>query len=284
MPVRTLFNSAELVEAGMFLARVVYGDLPGYAQDSDSQDWNDPYRQYLATVSRPGGSAWQVLSAQDLPTFSGNGIGTFSATGLYVGEAWVSAGNKEYGEGLLARNGDTVVLTFRGTDERLDSFLGLQAFTAAGSLTLYNTYKPLIDAAYDYVASHSDVKHFVVSGHSLGGTLVDLFAILDAQRFRDLNAAELTMVSIASAGVDEDLPKYNAFGAYNFDANTAVIDTFLGLPHITNLITPADYISIANSDDRVRFPGLLDGDASTPWTSDGDQLVYNDVLLGRLHF
>ena len=249
-----LFAQSKQVLAGMFLARAVYGgeyiDQAYNIGGDDDAEKADDYRGYIE--SQTVGN-WQVLDAADLPTFKfRGGDAEFTSNGLY--NARVDSGSTSTfdAQGLLAiENGDTLVMTFRGTDGQDPAVEDGQAFTGSGAASHYKGFKSLIDAAHDYVDTHPEITDIVVSGHSLGGAMVDIFTLVDAARFRALRPDHLTIVSLASSGVPPDLPLF----MNNIDKSAAVIEKIplIGLEYIKDLIRPDDYISIANSEDRVRF-------------------------------
>ena len=255
-----IIAQAKGVLAGSFLARAVYGGEyidPVYnlAGDGDAER-NDDYRGYLASQ---GPGMWQLLSAADLPTFNDRGgKSVFTAGGLYDAEVNFGPENTFDAQGLLAVQGDTLVLSFRGTDREDPVVEDGQTFVAASLAAHYKAFRSLIDAAYDYAASHPEIDKVVVSGHSLGGAMVDVFALVDAARFRALLPGGLTMVSLASSGIPPELPEY----LNGIDPAAAVIVEkvikILGIPVtidvIDSLIPPADYISISNAEDRAHFP------------------------------
>ncbi len=230
MTVNIIQNAAQVL-AGSFMARAVYGgeyiqpafDIGG----DDDAEKADNYRGYLESVGN-----WIVLDDTTLSGFDGSGgDAEFTGGGLY--NARVKFTGSFDAQGMLAvENGDTLVLTFRGTDGKDPALTG-QTFTGKGLASHYEAFAPLIDAAYDYLAAHSEITDVVVSGHSLGGALVDVFALVDAERFRTLRPDGLTLVSLGSSGVPEDIGDHlDGVGAF---------------------VAPADYISIVNSEDRAHF-------------------------------
>ncbi len=226
-----IVENASQVLAGAFVARAVYGgEYIQMAFDlgpDDDAEKADDYRGYLASVGN-----WVVLDDSDFATFDDRGGDSeFTGGGLY--NARVSETNSFDAQGLLAvENGDTLVLTFRGTDGK-DPALSGQVFSGEGLASHYEAFVPLIDAAYEYLAAHPEITEIVVSGHSLGGALVDVFTLVDAERFRALRPDGLTLVSLGSSGVPDDISDY--------------------LDGVGEFVRPDDYIGIANSQDRARF-------------------------------
>jgi len=250
-----LLAQSEHLLSGMFLARAVYGgeyidaayDLGGDG-DKAAQKADD-YRGYIE--SQVVGS-WQLLDDSDLTFNYRGGDAGFTSGGLYNARVHSGSTDTFDAQGLLAiENGNTLVLTFRGTDGEDPAVEDGQAFTGSGASAHYKGFKSLIDAAYDYADNHAEITDIVVSGHSLGGAMVDIFTLVDAARFRALRPDHLTIVSLASSGVPPDLPNF----LNGIDKDVAVIKKIplLDIEYIADLNRPADYISIANSEDRVRF-------------------------------
>jgi Ca2+-binding RTX toxin-like protein len=226
-----IVDNAAQVLAGTFLARAAYGGeyiQPAFDLDPDNDaERADNYRGYLASVGD-----WVLLDNSDFASFDGrNGDSRFTSGGLY--DARVDATGTRNAQGLLAvENGNTLVLAFRGTDGTDPAITG-QTFTGKGLASHYEAFAPLIDAAYAYLVSHPEITEMVVSGHSLGGALVDVFTLTDAERFRALRPDGLTLVSLGSSGVPDDLSDH--------------------LDGVGEFVRPDVYISIANSQDRARF-------------------------------
>jgi hypothetical protein len=227
-----IIENASQVLLGTFMAHAVYGgeyiqpafDIGG---DDDAEKADD-YRGYLESVGD-----FVVLDDTSLPGFDDmGGDAKFTGGGLY--NARVEFTDTFDAQGLLAvENGNRMVLTFRGTDGKDPALTG-QTFTGEGLASHYEAFAPLIDAAYDYLAAHPEITEVVISGHSLGGALVDVFTLVDAARFRALRPDGLTIVSLGSSGLPEDLDEHlDGIGAF---------------------VTPDDYISIANTEDRAHFP------------------------------
>ncbi len=280
-----IVGQAGEVLAGAFLARAVYGgeyiDAAFNVGGDNDAELADDYRGYLASQ---GQSQWQLLSAADLPTFNNlGGDATFTAGGLYNARVDTGLTNSFDAQGLLAVQGDTLVLTFRGTDGKDPAVQSGQAFTGNALAENYKAFRPLIDAARDYLAAHSEIHNVVVSGHSLGGAMADIFALTDATDFRALRPDGLTIVSLASSGVAPDLPQYlgGIDPAFATIEKKTVISAFgikIKLPFITSLTLPSDYISIADNEDRVRFA------KNFPDIPEAAGLVPIVTLKDNLHF
>ncbi|MGI3187359.1 peptidoglycan DD-metalloendopeptidase family protein, partial [Nioella aestuarii] len=288
-------TTTDLILAGTFLARVSYGGQSNGGTDAltglepaESNYFYD-YQGYLDTRDESSAFGnWRLLRSADLVSFTPDIDHYFSSKGLYIARPETAIfADENLAEALLAETTvggqRTLVLSFRGSDGE-DAAFEAQTWTGAGIASYYNALRPLVEAAREYACSNG-INNVVVSGHSLGGTMADTFTLVDARSFLDLDI-NLTVVSLASAGVDVDLPSY-----FTVDAEFADTDWVAsggpGSPPkqiITSLNSPAFHHDLSHADDRVRFPGLLDGDASTPWSGDGDQLTYNDVLTFNLNF
>jgi hypothetical protein len=184
----------------------------------------------------------------------------------------------------VAKNSDTLVLTFRGTDAVDKAILGGQAWSGDGQYLHYEAFRPLIDKVYAYAQAHSDIKHIVVSGHSLGGAMADIFSAVDGQRFDALPNSDLTVVSMASAGLNA-----HSFGDYdNFsfhDYNTDIVKSFYEvqqgdlIDYMMNVVTPKFYVGFAHNNDRVFHSAQY---ADSPSASLG--LTPVDLLSFNTHF
>jgi Ca2+-binding RTX toxin-like protein len=275
-------SQIQLVLDGTFLARAVYGgtnlpDAYNVAGDNDAQRADD-YRGYIESQ----GPGWHLIDQAALPTFDGGSKAGFTAGGLYNAEVDTLTTSSHDAQGLLAVDGDTLILTFRGTDGEDPSVVSGQAFTGQGLAANYKAFRPLINAAYDYVQSHPEIHNIVVSGHSLGGAMVDIFAMEDAARFRALRPDGLTMVSLASSGISPDLAEYMG----GLDPSVADIKVYkvslfgvtVTVHEIVGLNLPSDYISIADSQDRVRYAKHF------PDVPEADGLIPIVTLKANLHF
>ncbi len=279
---------AEYILDGVFLARAVYGGTSiasafNVTTDNDRQ-LADDYRGYVASQ---GSAVWKLLAAADLPAFDGKGFATFTAGGLYTAFVDTVVTNSNDAQGLLAVQGDTLVLSFRGTDGEDPAVETGQAFVGASLAEHYKAFRPLINGALSYLAAYPEVQHVVVSGHSLGGALVDVFALVDAGKFRTLRPGGLTMVSTGSSGVPPDLPEF----IKNIDETAATIEdktitvggVTIHIRKIVDLFLPPDYVAIANADDRVRFsedhPDIPEALGLIPITTLKDNLHFGGDLV-----
>lgn len=161
---------------------------------------------------------------------------------------------------IVARDSDTLVLAFRGTDDYDNAVDGGQTFTGDGAFLHYEAFRPLIEKVYQYLQTHTDIHHIVVSGHSLGGAMADTFTAIDGNRFDALPNSDLTVVSLASAGLDTDaFTDENDLFSFNGHYDTNIIKGFhyenrtplLGGNNILNITTPSFYIGLAHNADRV---------------------------------
>jgi hypothetical protein len=141
-------------------------------------------------------------------------------------------------------------LTFRGTDS--DVGLDGEAASGAGQFRYYSQLKPLIDEVEQIASARSfekdgvsyQIDKVVVSGHSLGGAMADIFALSDGRGFA--NNIDLQVYSVASAGVDHHtLLDYG--DVLGINSNSTEFDFDI----------PDYYFSISNQDDLVRNPDVL---------------------------
>ena len=261
---QTISAQWEEVQVGTFLATESYGDntIPVEFRGTDHDDagHDDNYRGYLEAQTRQ----WELIDATALGThFDASSVGRFTQGGLYRGTVEEFLGDDEQAEALLAKTTvggqNTLVLSFRGTDALDKAIRDGSAWTAKGNKGHYEAYRPLIDALFDYAVAEGITK-LVVSGHSLGGTMTDVFTLVDAKRFQDAGI-ELTVVALASPGVDKDLSD-----VYPEEIDTRFANILEG-PFVDNSIhslnKPDFYIGLNHSEDTVGRPvenpsGFLD--------------------------
>ena len=174
--------------------------------------------------------------------------------------------------------GNTLYLTFRGTD--VDGPLADgEAGTAVGLERYYGQLRELIDQIYDYVSNpENDVTEVVVSGHSLGGAIADIFALYDGSRFADIDGVKLSVIALASSGVDPQLltrmPGYDE----------SLVKT--GQGGSISLKTPDWYFQYDQAEDIVRNPDQYD--AQRHMDEDPTQAVITAgsvaTLIDHVHF
>ncbi|MEJ8563141.1 CARDB domain-containing protein [Yoonia sp. GPGPB17] len=267
-------NNAQ-VEFGVLLARAAYGG--SRLRDSDSEvnpdQWLDPtddgnlrygdnYRGFLQSVD----SDVVVLTDDNLGNaFENNGSAEFTSGGLYVSRLGLFEVNGA--EALLVRTTidgkDTVALSLRGSDGA-DAATG-QTFFGGSAAGYYTNLQPVVDAALQYIVAN-DIENFTVSGQSLGGTMVDIFMLTDAQRFEAVDGLEITAVSIGSAGVPPGLAGELSLNNYASITTLPVVGE-----QILAVNYPDYYFNLAHSEDSVRYPTLEDG------------IGANDALRLNLH-
>ncbi|WP_439614414.1 peptidoglycan DD-metalloendopeptidase family protein [Reyranella sp.] len=249
------FSEVDAVKMGTFLSRASYGgsaiaeDYQGtWRGDADPFNYDDDYRGYLGSQSYSN-YTWFLLAESELGSsfFSGPTGGNFTAGGLFRSTAGL--GESNFGEALLAHTSllggeSALVLAFRGSDG-FDAFGQGQTYTAAGLASYYSGMRPIIEAAAAY-ADRYEIDNIVVAGHSLGGTLADLFALADANLFDGRN---LQVVSLASAGVDPVI--YEHRGALDLDLSNSYAPD--GVLRSIGLPDGVTYTGIAHSQDRVSF-------------------------------
>ena len=184
------------------------------------------------------------------------------AGGLYRNN-YVSDGETETafsGAGAIALTnlktndtGNTLYLTFRGTDAD-GPFADGEAGTANGQERYYGQLRALIDQIYAYASNPAnDVTEIVVSGHSLGGTVADLFALYDGARFAALDGVELSVIALASAGVAPGILALMP----DYDAEMVEV----GQGGAITLNAPDWYFQYDQAEDIVRNPDQYDAAA-----------------------
>ncbi|PWS34545.1 hypothetical protein DFH01_23670 [Falsiroseomonas bella] len=241
-------SEADAILAGTFLSMVVYGGsvLPstyrGALQDNDDErNYDDLYSAYLGSRDTP----WTVLTEVDLNSArflddNGERLGSITPGGLYLSAA-TSVFEGNFNEAIAARtviNGEhTLILSFRGTDG-IDGAGQAQTFFGPGLVQYYLGLRPFIAAVADYVADTSrQITNVIVAGHSLGGTVADLFFIVDAPAFSGVN---LKVVSIASAGLPPDLEvggELVAGSSLVADAIARAADGYVGVAHTNDRVS-----------------------------------------------
>ena len=113
------------------------------------------------------GDGWHLLSRDDL------GLTGF-LNGLYfIGDFRYSHLD---GQAIVAQKGDTLSIAFEGTG----GFSDLPNLIVDGALPAtialaYSRFDTLVAAVDDYLSSHSEITHVMVTGHSLGGSMAEMF-------------------------------------------------------------------------------------------------------------
>lgn len=144
--------------------------------------------------------------------------------------------------------GKTLHLAFRGTDADLGK--DGEAGTGPGQVRYYQQLEPLIDQALKYIKNAANgITDVVVSGHSLGGAMADMFAIYDGAKFAAVAGVDLKVIALASAGIDP------ATLTLKTDYNRAIVGT--GADGVT-FKTPSWYAQYDHSEDIVRNPERYD--------------------------
>ena len=253
-PQKTIAEATDEVRIATFLARSAYGDenVPPDWRGRDDNGRDDDYRGYFVQ------SGWQILTDTELSDhFRGNDDTRFQKGGLYEGrysgdwsaQSLLVEKELEDGRKMLA-------LAFRGTDDEDPAFLGGQAWTGDGLYNYYTAQRPLIEAALSYANDPSNgIESFVVAGHSLGGSTADIFTAVDAHRLRE--AVDLTVVSLASAGVDGNVYTDSAlFRGFKGQFDPDIVEDLGG--NRIKLTAPAFYIGISHSEDTVTYAESID--------------------------
>ena len=312
----TLANSANEIRIGTLFATMSYGDWslndssktsnsPGsFAGDIDD-GFDDDYASFLAedeTFTAEHG-AWTVLDAAALGDHwteaydnaqqgrpaSDDSEFTFTSGGLYHGFIDVPSPafdqvHDGFGDSnaLLLTQGSTLVLAFRGTDGLDGSVESGQTFTGDGAYYHYEAFRPLIEAALAYAADAANgITDIIVSGHSLGGLMADIFTAVDAQRFADLPniAGHLKIISLASPGIVPDAFLDSADGFLN-NHDTSVAQVSGGQ---LTLINPAPYY-IALQHNRDRVADSINAEYSSAIDALLHELNPVDLLQDNVHF
>ena len=312
----TLANAADAIRLGSLFATLSYGDwdlndgtkttsVPGVFAGSDDEGFNDNYRGFLAQDPQfaAANGVWTLLDATALGSHwttayanaqAGRPVGddsefAFTTGGLYHGfiDAPGSPQDQQTGglgnsNGLLLKQGSTLVLAFRGTDANDNSVAAGQTFTGDGAWYHYEAFRPLIEAALAYAADTGNgIDNIIVAGHSLGGLMADIFTAVDAKRFADLPniAGHLKVVSIASPGIIPDAFNDAAQGFLNtHDTSVAQVTG----DQLT-LINPAPYyISIQHDKDRVA--DSINAEYDKALEALLKQLNPVDLLQDNIHF
>ncbi|PWJ10191.1 hypothetical protein [Jannaschia seohaensis] len=181
----------------------------------------------------------------------GDGIaqGDLRAGGLLVSVGEGAAGSAEalILRGMLAGKA-TLIYAARGTDpydQQSAAALG-QAWTAAGQAAHYELHRPWIDDAIAFAnAPDSGIERVLFVGHSLGGSVADIFAAYDAQRVEP----EVTVLSLGSAGLHFGL--LTGLDPYRTDE---IDPAFVDLSGGAATLRPASfYRGIVQSEDPVYF-------------------------------
>jgi Ca2+-binding RTX toxin-like protein len=307
MPVQLSADAVGLLDDVTLLNRAIYGGPDGlrskFLDDYDSS--RDPdkvgnrealfvYDRYDAYLRDYG---FTTLTSDDLG-FAANEISASETSdGLdhnytYAGglfrNNYVSEGGNETaftGAGAVAMTtlkendtGNTLYLTFRGTDADGPLADG-EAGTAAGQKRYYGQLRELIDQIYDYVSNaDNDVTEVVLSGHSLGGAIADIFALYDGARFADIDGVKLSVVALASAGIAPDL--LTQMAGYDDDM------VEVGNGGAISLKTPDWYFQYDQAEDIVRNPDQYD--SARHFSEDPTQALVTGVsvatLRDHLHF
>lgn len=255
MSISEPIDTADAIEIGAFMAGVVFGGsaIPVEYQGEGDFSYGDDYEGYLASLD----GDFNVLTTDELGTdpFVGDGgedLGSFTDGGLFLTPGGPNEVN--FGEALVVETTvdgtETIVISFRGSDG-LDSLAG-QTFVGSQTAAYFEGFEALFQAVLDYAVAEG-VTSVVVSGGSLGGTMVDMFVISGwAQTYIDAGVTDVQAVSIASAGVPPDVSQH-----IEVDENVVTLDED---GDIVSINTPEGYHGINNSEDRVADPSNAGSD------------------------
>lgn len=168
--------------------------------------------------------------------------------------------------------GNTLYLTFRGTDADGPLADG-EAGTSTGLKRYYGQLRELIDQVYAYASNpDNDVTEVVVSGHSLGGAIADIFALYDGKRFAEIDGVKLSVVALASSGIDPRL--LSTMPGYDRDM------VEIGRHGKITLDTPDWYFQYDQAEDIVRNPGEYDSHRHV--MEDPRQAFITGIAVGSL--
>lgn len=287
----TTLNTSDYLETlrtGMFMARAVYGDSNIAAEfrgeNPNDVGMDDLYINYLKT------QGWSLVEGKDLMNyvsgiedlssfwednyfwenrFEGNNKYNSLKEAIYGNWVKYTIGglyNTEDAQALVAVKDGVLSLSFRGTDAQDPAASG-QAWTGNGLFNHYNMHRPLIDAVLGYVKDNkNNIEKVIVSGHSLGGAMADVFTVVDGQHFIN-SGINLQVTSFASPGlapslllefdkmsgfrgiIDEDIVKYKTITSIRKDYTgyeREVVQTYV------DKIQPPDwYFGLSHNQDRV---------------------------------
>ena len=172
--------------------------------------------------------------------------------------------------------GKTLELVLRGTDADLGA--DGEAGTGPGQVRYYRQLLPLIDKVLAYISDPSHgITDVVVSGHSLGGAMADMFALYDGAAFAAVPGVKLQVIALASAGIDPDTLTLKT------DYDHSLVTTG---PDGTTFNTPSWYAQYDHSQDIVRNPETYDADrhAQTDPSQAPVTAAAETALMGQIHF
>ncbi|MEQ8393835.1 hypothetical protein [Thalassobaculum sp.] len=297
-----LLNRAVYGGANELADRFLYAYAPavdpsdaGIRRDLNAYDRYDAYLEPvgLRTLSSAelGFRPADVSASDDLLPGDGNGL---DRNYSYAGDLWRN--HIQHVDGTVevpfpdaaavaltalreTEAGKTLHLVFRGTDADLGK--DGEAGTGPGQVRYYEQLKPLIDQVLDYVSNPANgITEVVVSGHSLGGAMVDLFALYDSKAFAALQGVDLQMIALASAGID---PATLALRP-GFDPSLVRIDA----DGVIRLVAPDGYTQVDHAGDIVRNPDRYDPGEHAAKDPDAGQVSFTTAatssLREHLHF
>jgi VCBS repeat-containing protein/probable HAF family extracellular repeat protein len=243
------------------LSQAAYHLVPGVEVPGDGINILDPNAEAAFTYLPVG---LRLLSAADLPSLAPENVPSdpnFPNFGLVNGI--YLDGNAA---ALVALSSDSLFVSFRGTNDlNLSSFHGTldQLFNSgispdtvdwspSGMSSYYALLKPLITAVDDYLATHHDITHVYVTGHSLGASM--------AQEFMSQHAgSEFQAVMFANPGFPSSGPADD--------------------PRITNIAISTDPIPFRYSVDGNIYQIVdYDGNSGGGFFGPHDMTLYRDVV------
>ncbi len=227
----------------------------------------------------------------------------FNEAGLFIARPNLPGEpiDQETAQAILATanvgGANTLMLSFRGTDSHdarlvngLPAFFHGQTFEYRGIIAHYEAFRPLIEAAREYIidtnsndAITEKIERFIVSGHSLGGTMADVFAVSDSVQFEFIPDLELKVVSVGSAGFDRKIA--DLLTRINYEVADINWGGHFFRDEITGVNSPEWFLGVSNSLDRVTHPQK---DGSPGLLGDGVDLLRfltpNSVLENNIGF
>jgi acetyl esterase/lipase len=142
-------------------------------------------------------------------------------------------------------------LAFRGSGGFVANSEG-QTFDEEGLQDDYLGIRPLINAVAKHV-SDNKIGNVVVSGHSLGGQIADLFGLADSNQF---SGVSLDTISLATGGIEPEITDYGpelgldaqSLSGCELDPTTVGIEVVGFGPDVDRCF------GITHSEDRVHYP------------------------------
>ncbi len=298
-------------------ARAAYYLIPGIEVVADGiNDFSASAKTALKKLTPD----WRLLDVSDLPelplTASGDLDFPFSGirNGIFVN------GNAA---ALVARSADTLVISFRGTNDTANEFLTSDRGHWVDKDEHYLLLEPLIDALDEYLANHAEITKVFVTGHSLGAAMVNAYmqdhdvsnypaVTFSAVTFanpgyfvRDfefqsrianfLNQSDIIAVGDIIFATPGDANEFggnfvalNVFDQHNMDFYLAIVDFLQKEKVVTNDILPSsgrsDYDNIIFSAQDVAGFAIGVGRDTLLGKVSGPNDMFDDLILGGVGY